>query len=630
MTTISDPRGGTDVDQQLVVNLFAAAEGPEAGPAYAALRDLWLGCRQFFLMREPIAGTGLPWQLPDTYRDLVSTERYSAADETALAAQERPDAVCQAILRRHRDVLNFSVVLAAPEAAPAPASGHSWWQDLDSQWSSLSERASPVLLGEARIYLARSALPPGALLDGLLPAAARISHWGRDRAATDGPLALWEALPWTDDRALRRLVLAFGDAEEPHQLASAWAWSRGDTGISPLARYLLHAAKLRAWYREWRREAEIRARASAASPAEARRWATDLRPLRKAAEIVEHNMGLVVSSSGLLAPGGPFADDRNLAHWFQTQLDDELAYFAIAADRASAATGFAAVPTRVLPTRSRAAGRHSAAGQSASRHGAGDPAAADDITKNVFVVHGRDEQAAEALFGFLEALGLHPLGWETLVAACGTASPYLRDVIMQGIAIAHAAVVLMTPDDAVWLHGDLHEPDEDVHEALPAMQARPNVILELGMALATYAERTVVLIAGKHRPMADLGGLNYVRLTAGDRCLDKIRLRLKTAGCQVSPDGTDWQARAWFNDLAAYNRKPRVSELAPEAARVQPAHREPLEGRGDDVGDRLVGVEADLAVRLTPDQADGQSVDIVMVLSRLQLAGLRGPGAHLR
>jgi predicted nucleotide-binding protein len=618
-TTISDPRGGSEptgseaegaeragVDQQLVVHLFAPAEGPEAEAAYAALRDLWLGCRQFFLMREPIAGIGLPQQLPGTYRELAGGAGYPADEEAALAAQERPDAECQAILRRHRDVLNLSVVLAAPEAAPSPASGHSWWQDLDSQWSFLSERASAALLGEARIYLARSAMPPGEQLDDLLPAAARISYWGRDRAATDGPLALWEALPWTDDRAMRRFVLAFGgEEEEAHQLASVWAWSRGDTAIPPLARYLLHTAKLRARYREWRREARARARASAASPAEAHHWAADLRALRRAAEIGEHNMGLVVSSGGLLAPEGPFADDRNLADWFQAQLDDDLAYLAIAADRAAAATGLAAVPARVLPTRS-----HAAAGHSASRHGAGDAVAADDITRNVFVVHGRDEQAAQALLGFLEALGLHPLGWETLVAACGTASPYLRDVIMQGIAMAQAAVVLMTPDDTVWLHGDLREPDEDVHEVLPAMQARPNVILELGMALATYAERTIVLVAGKHRPMADLGGLNYVRLTDGDKCLDKIRLRLKTAGCQVSTDGTDWRARAWFSDLTTYNRKPRVKELLTgqaDAAKAPAGHRKvnavprlPAEEGPDppgEVGLRLGGERDHPAVR---------------------------------
>lgn len=541
--------GSTDVDQQLVVHLFASAEGPEAEveAAYTALRELWLGCRQLFLMREPIAGIGLPQQLPRTYRELASGTAFSADEEVALAAQERPDADCQAILRLHRKVLNLSVVLAAPEAAAPPASGHSWWQDLDSQWSFLSERASAALLGEARIYLARSAVPPGEQLDDLLPGAARISYWERDRAAIEGPLALWEALPWTDDRAVRRLVLAFGTEDEAHQLASVWAWSRGDTAIPPLARYLLHAAKVRAWYREWRREAGDLARAAVASPAQAHRRLAGLRTLRKATEIAEHNMGLIVSSAGLLTPEGPFADDQNLAHWFQTQLDDDLAYLTIAADQA-APNGLAAMPARVYPARS--------IGHPASRLAASEPPAADDITRNVFVVHGRDEQARQALFGFLETLGLRPLGWETLVEACGTASPYLRDVIMQGIGMAQAAVVLMTPDDTVSLHRDLHGPDEDSYETLPAMQARPNVILELGMALATYAERTVVLFAGKHRPMGDLGGLNYVRLTDGDECLDKIMRRLKTAGCELSPDGAEQRTTRWFNELAAYSRRP--------------------------------------------------------------------------
>jgi predicted nucleotide-binding protein len=537
----------TGVDQQLVVHLFASGEGPEAEAAYAALRDLWLGCRQFFLMREPIAGIGLPHQLPDTFRELATGPRYLADEEAALAAQERPNADCQAILRRHRDVLNLSVVLAAPEAAPPPASGHSWWQDLDSQWSFLSERASTALLGEARIYLARSAVPPGEQLDDLLPAAARISYWARERAATDGPLALWEALPWADDRALRRLVVAFGNEEEAHQRVSIWAWSRGDTAIPPLARHLLQAAKLRSWYREWRRAAGSRAGAAPVSPVEARRWAASLRALRRATEISEYNMALVVSSGSLLAPEGPFADDRNLTHWFQTQLDDDLAYLAIAADRVSADTELTGVSARALPTRPDTAAVRSANTLS-------DPSTTDDITKNVFVVHGRDMEAAEALFGFLKALGLHPLGWETLVAACGTASPYLRDVIVQGIAMAQAAVVLMTPDDTVSLHRDLHTPGEHPHETVPAMQARPNVIFELGMALATYADRTVVLMAGEHRPMADLGGLNYIELADEDECLEKIRRRLETARCQVS--GTNWQARAWFSGLAAYKRKP--------------------------------------------------------------------------
>ena len=244
-----------------------------------------------------------------------------------------------------------------------------------------------------------------------------------------------------------------------HALASAWAWSDGGTAIPPLARYLLHAAKLRFLYRVWQRDAttqeltalirsqvarlrdaslgrrgdaavgdELRRRA-----AEARLMAADLRELRQGVDIAEFNMSQVVSSAELLTPQGPFADDRHLAQNFLARLDDELRYLDIAADRASEATDLVS---------GQEAGRGQApdhpAEPSVPTTIAG--ASADDITKNVFVVHGRDEQARVALFGFLQALGLHPLGWETLVAATGSSSPYLRDVIMQGIAMAQAAV----------------------------------------------------------------------------------------------------------------------------------------------------------------------------------------------
>jgi predicted nucleotide-binding protein len=564
------------VEQQLVVHLFAPADGPRASAAYTALRELWLGCRESFLMEDPLPHGGLPHELPAEYRKLPDAAE--TGDEAVLAAQERPDADCQALLRRHHDVLNLSVVLAAPESAPAPAEGRSRWQDLDARWSFLSGRLTADLLGEARIYLARADAPPGPYLDDLLPVAAHVRDWQQDRAATDGRITLWEAPPWSNERELRRLVLAYGADKADHDLASGLAWSNGGTAIPPLARYLLHTAKLRYLYRVWRRDstthklaAVIRSqvavirRAPAGRPgtgaragelrrraAEARLMTTDLLELRQAVEIAEYNMGLAITAPALRDPAGPFADDRGLAENFLAQLDDELRYLDLAARRADAATPLLdADGEGRTPAEARAV---------TSTPPAASPAPADDISRNVFVVHGRDEQARAALFGFLEALGLHPLGWERMVTATGSASPYLRDVIMQGIAMAQAMVVLMTPDDEVRLHHDLRRPDEDEHETHPAGQARPNVILELGMVLATYPSRTIVLHAGRHRPMADLGGLNYVQLTGDDGCLDKIISRLKTAGCPVGDTALSRQVRARFRRLAAYDRRPQPPE----------------------------------------------------------------------
>jgi predicted nucleotide-binding protein len=562
--------------QQLVVHLFAPTDGAQAEPAYRALREMWLGCRQFFLMRDPLPYGGLPHQLPDSYQELPRQPpdgyRAEADEEVTLAAQERRDAVGQAFLRRHHDVLSLSVVLAAaPGSQPSP--GHSWWQDLDSRWSSLSAGRASALLGEARVYLA-GCTTPGPQLDDLLPADARVGRWRPDRAASDGPLALWEALPWADDRQLRRLVLTFPPDRESHDLASGWAWSDGSTAIPPLARYLLHAAKLRYQYRVWRRDgsareftAAVRSQAAAARQAppgapaddalaselrqraaEARLMAEDLRELRQAVEIAEYNMGQAARDH-LLTPGGPFADDRSLAGNFLALLDDDLRYLDIAADRATGATDLIASRRADPPTADPPAPVPGAR----PRAGLTEP---DDITRNVFVVHGRDEQARMALFGFLRALGLNPLDWEQLVSATENASPYLRDVIMQGIAMAQAAVVLMTPDDVVRLHPDLFSKREKEHEPVQEMQARPNVILELGMALATYADRTIVLYAGNHRPMADLEGLNYIELTNDRECLKKIISRLETAGCQLGAAASVPGVRHRFRNLASYQRKP--------------------------------------------------------------------------
>ncbi len=67
----------------------APAPGPQAQEAFAALREIWLGCRQFFLMREATPGVNLPDQIPARYSELATAG--VTGGEAALAAQERAD-----------------------------------------------------------------------------------------------------------------------------------------------------------------------------------------------------------------------------------------------------------------------------------------------------------------------------------------------------------------------------------------------------------------------------------------------------------------------------------------------------------------------------------------------------------
>ena len=68
-------------------------------------------------------------------------------------------------------------------------------------------------------------------------------------------------------------------------------------------------------------------------------------------------------------------------------------------------------------------------------------------TRDVFVVHGRNTAARDALFEFLRSLDLHPLEWSEAVSATGKASPYIGEILDAAFSRAHAVLVLFTPDD---------------------------------------------------------------------------------------------------------------------------------------------------------------------------------------
>lgn len=561
--------------QHLVVHLWLPGDGPDAGAAYRAVHDIWRGCRLLFGMTDAITGTELPPEPP------ADADSVPFGTESVLAGQERPGTDCQAVLRCHHDVLNLSVVL--PGAAGTDSAR---WQDPDRAWTALTERHAPHLLGEARLYLARvdagGEVRTGAAalyerLRPLLPAEAAPARPGRVRGATyDGSLALWETGDDADERALRRFLVAV--APDADHVASAWLWSGGDPALPPFARYLLHAAKLRHQLRVWQRDnhtrelkatleslgAELRGPGAGADAAERLRrrrldaalFLDDQRALRRTVEIAADNMGRSLQGAELLGPGSPFADDAALARSFLERLDDDHAYLGVAVDRADR-LGASDTPAAVV-TAPRA-----------------------DHARNVFVVHGRDEPAREALFAFLRALGLRPMEWEDLVAATGQASPFLGEVIARALPYTQAVVVLMTPEDVVRLHPELRGPNEAPPEHGWALQARPNVLLELGMALVTHPDRTLIVVAGEQRPVSDIGGRNFVRMAGTPEFRAKVANRLRLAGCPVDTTGQDWLTAGDFGALTAHRRRP--SDAGPPSP-VEPGSQPAVEPGPDGHG----------------------------------------------
>lgn len=193
-------------------------------------------------------------------------------------------------------------------------------------------------------------------------------------------------------------------------------------------------------------------------------------------------------------------------------------------------------------------------------------------TRSVFIVHGRDLAARDALAEFLRALDLRPIDFEQMVGATGSGAPYVGEAVTAGFMIAQAVVVLLTPDDEARLHGDLHQKGELQGETELRGQARPNVLFEAGMAFAKHPDRTVIVEIGRLRPFSDVAGRHAVRL-GSPASLNALATRLQGAGCDVKLSGSDWLKTDRFDALGAHERAPLPSEQSPEPTSQLPRGR---------------------------------------------------------
>jgi hypothetical protein len=588
------------VDQEFVVHLFAPLDGPLAEQAYAQVQRAWTACREQLGMAVPI--TGLPGSMPPSLQAVTA----SAAD-SVLAAQQSQAGVRQAVLRRVHDVLNLSAALAQPSpegrrsrrrqrlsavgsAASRPQRPLGW-----ADYAALWERASPSqadrLLGEARVFLART--PPvrtgrvvatpdlGEALDPLLPYREdRPDGWWRWGTITTTGYAVWDTGLAADIGPVREIVLvAAADRDEE---LSAWAWSDRTPAMPPFARYLMHAAKLRYEARlleSWHGTASPRqdidtlmAELDATlepgrlSPEGARllgsltgrlraaesrltRLDADLARLDQAVSIARRNLAGQPGCDAGADPTGMFGTDQSLASYLSGQVSSDRGYLqielsrtrsvrALAAEALSQADGHETPPTSLLRP----------------------DAAKPDAAKRVFVVHGRDGALARSFFDLLYLVGLEPLEWEQLVRPTGTTAPYLGEVVRQAPHLAQATLVLLSPDDVVELHPDLRLDSDHPHERTRSGQARPNVLFELGLAFMAYPERTIIVEVGLMRPIADLAGLNVIRFDGSAIAIKKVVDRLSLAGCPVNISGADWLDPARFAGLGTYRRAPGTGQ----------------------------------------------------------------------
>lgn len=150
----------------------------------------------------------------------------------------------------------------------------------------------------------------------------------------------------------------------------------------------------------------------------------------------------------------------------------------------------------------------------------------------VMVVYGQDREANRVMFNWLRSVGLKPQEWEELVSGTGSASPFGGAVLDHAFSVAQAVVVLFTPDEQVTTR--LAGEDSEWW-----LQARPNVLIEAGMALVTHPRRTIMAVLGEQRIPSDLAGRQLVKLGT-PQALSTLAQRLRVAGCPVDLGGADW------------------------------------------------------------------------------------------
>jgi hypothetical protein len=158
----------------------------------------------------------------------------------------------------------------------------------------------------------------------------------------------------------------------------------------------------------------------------------------------------------------------------------------------------------------------------------------------VFVIHGRDLPARDALFAFLRSIGLRPLEWTQAIAHAGRPSPLIPEILDAAFTEAQAVVVLLTGDDEVRLSRSLWSPSEPSVECELRPQARPNVLFEAGLAMGRSPKETVFVELGPVKPFSDNAGRHVVRLSNEATPRKDLINRLRLAGCDVDESGTDW------------------------------------------------------------------------------------------
>src|SRR6266478_4380338 len=142
-------------------------------------------------------------------------------------------------------------------------------------------------------------------------------------------------------------------------------------------------------------------------------------------------------------------------------------------------------------------------------------------SRRVFVIHGRDLLARDAVGHVLERLGVEPVFLGEIVTAGQT---WIEGLDLVGNTVG-AAVVIFKGDDLGSLRWEPHR---------QTVRARQNVLFELGFMIGKLGRgRVIVLYEDGVEIPSDYGGASFVRLAGESDWKVDLAVKLQSAGLDV-------------------------------------------------------------------------------------------------
>lgn len=142
----------------------------------------------------------------------------------------------------------------------------------------------------------------------------------------------------------------------------------------------------------------------------------------------------------------------------------------------------------------------------------------------VFVVHGQNEEARNAVVSYLREVGLRPI----VLHEQPNMGRHLLTKFIQEAELVTFAIVLMTDDDTGCRSG-----------GQPAPRARQNVILELGYFLSHLGQpRVCALITPGLETPSDFDGIVYIRMDSAEQWQAELERELVAAEMPLREKGT--------------------------------------------------------------------------------------------